>query len=251
MKTMANSKLRVLDVTDSEELAYKAVDIFVGSAEEAISQRGIFYAAISGGRTPHRFYELLAEDDKAFHLPWDRIQLFWVDERCVGPDSPQSNYKLASDTFLKTLPVVWENVHRISGEKKDYVIAVQEYEEKIRAVFGLEKTELPEFDLMILGMGSDGHIGSLLPNSYALFDTDDIVSVVYQMEGGLDRITLTHPVMCKSKKLVVMISGSEKAQIVREVLLGGQDEVKYPAHTLWPILDKVLWIIDANAAKYL
>jgi 6-phosphogluconolactonase len=104
---------------------------------------------------------------------------------------------------------------------------------------------------MILGMGPDGHIGSLLPNSYALFDTDDLVTVVYQMEGGLDRITLTHPVMCAARQLLVMVSGKEKAEIVRNVLVDRPDEVKYPVHTLWPILHKVVWLIDQDAAKLL
>jgi 6-phosphogluconolactonase len=100
-------------------------------------------------------------------------------------------------------------------------------------------------------MGPDGHIGSLLPNSYALFDTDDLVTVVYQMEEGLDRITLTHPVMCAAQQLIIMVSGEEKAHIVHDVLLGGPDEVKYPVHTLWPILDKVTWLVDSEAAKLL
>ncbi len=137
------------------------------------------------------------------------------------------------------------------GEVSDYNRAVEDYERTLRQVFNLSPGRFPQFDLMILGMGPDGHIGSLLPNSYALFDTNDLVTVVYQMEGGLNRITLTHPVICAAKQLLVMVSGQEKAAIVRDVLLGRPDEVKYPVHTLWPILDKVIWIIDSDAAKLL
>jgi len=251
MKALNSDKIRIVDVKDAEELAQKALELFADSAQKAISDKNVFHVAISGGKTPRRFYELLGRDRLSLNLPWDRIKLFWVDERCVRPGSPDSNYKVAGDTFLSKVPIPPQNVHRIIGESADYNQAVDEYTRILREVFSLEPGRFPEFDLMILGMGPDGHIGSLLPNSYALFDTDDLVAVVYQMEGGLNRITLTHPVMCAAQQLVVMISGEEKAAIVRDVLLGGPDEVKYPVHTLWPILDKVTWLIDSQAAKLL
>jgi len=248
MIVLKNDKLRVVDAQDAGDIAQKTLDVFLKSAQEAISQKGSFKVAISGGKTPRHLYELLADSPLAAELNWDNIHIFWVDERCVSPESEDSNYKLASDTFLEKLPVVSANVHRIFGECRDYSSAVAKYEDVIREVFEIATGELPEFDLIILGMGPDGHIGSLLPNSYALFDTDDIASVVYQMDGGLDRITITHPVMYAAGKIVIMVSGSEKSDIVREVLLGKPDEVKYPVHTLWPILEKVLWIIDNDAA---
>jgi 6-phosphogluconolactonase len=251
MKVLNSDKLRIMDVKDPEELAQKALGLFADSAQKAVSEKNTFHVAISGGKTPRRFYELLGRDSLSLNLPWDRIKLFWVDERCVEPESPESNYKVAADTFLRKVPIPPQNVHRIAGESIDYTQAVDEYTRILREIFGLEPGQLPEFDLMILGMGPDGHIGSLLPNSYALFDTDDLVTVVYQMEGGLNRITLTHPVMCAAQQLLVMISGAEKAEIVRDVLLRGPDEVKYPVHTLWPILHKVTWIIDSQAAKFL
>jgi 6-phosphogluconolactonase len=251
MKALNSDKLRITDVKDSEELAQKALELFTDSAQKAINERNVFHVAISGGKTPRKFYELLGRDSLSLNLPWDRIKLFWVDERCVKPESPESNYRVAADTFLNKVPIPSQNVHRIAGESIDYTQAVEEYTRILREVFSLEPGQFPEFDLMILGMGPDGHIGSLLPNSYALFDTDDLVTVVYQMEGGLNRITLTHPVMCAAQQLLVMVSGAEKAEIVRDVLLRGQDEVKYPVHTLWPILHKVIWIIDNQAAKFL
>ncbi|MGA2915125.1 MAG: 6-phosphogluconolactonase [Sedimentisphaerales bacterium] len=251
MKTLNSDKLRIIDVENSEELAKKALELFANSACQAIKNKGLFHLAISGGKTPRHFFELLGEDKVSLTLPWDKIKLFWVDERCVRPDSPDSNYKVAADTFLKKVPIPLKNVYRIAGESIDYTQAVEEYTQRIREVFGLGPGQLPEFDLMILGMGPDGHIGSLLPNSYALFNTDDLVAVVYQIEGGLNRITLTHPVMCAARQLIVLVSGREKAEIVRDVLVEKPDEVKYPVHTLWPILDKVIWLIDRDAAKYL
>lgn len=251
MKALNSNKLKIVDVQDAGQLAQKALELFKDAAQKAISKKGVFHLAISGGKTPRQFYHLLGQDSQSIKLPWDKIELFWVDERCVSPSSPDSNYKLAADTFLKVVPIPEKNIHRISGEKEDYSPAVHEYNDVLRKVFKLKQGQLPKFDLMILGMGPDGHIGSLLPNSYALFDTEDLVSVVYQMDEGHNRITLTHPVMCAAQQLIIMVSGAEKASIVRDVLIASPDEVKYPVHTLWPILDKVVWLIDREAAKYL
>jgi 6-phosphogluconolactonase len=251
MKITNNSKINVVDVKDPHELAAKALDIFAESAKQAIDGKDVFHVAISGGKTPRRFYELLGTTADGSSLPWDKTELFWVDERCVAPQSQDSNYRLANETFLKKVPISPKNVHRIMGESGNYNQAVEDYDRALRENFNLSPGQFPQFDLMVLGMGPDGHIGSLLPNSYALFDTDDLVTVVYQMEGGLSRITLTHPVICAAKQLIVMVSGPEKASILHDVLLGRPDEVKYPVHTLWPILDKVVWIIDSDAAKLL
>jgi 6-phosphogluconolactonase len=251
MKALNDDKLRIVDVKDPGELAQRALGLFADSAQKAINDRNVFRVAISGGKTPRQFYQMLGRDKQSLDLPWDKIKLFWVDERCVKPESPESNYKVAADTFLKKVPIPPQNIYRIAGESIDYTQAVDGYTRILREIFNLKSGQFPEFDLMILGMGPDGHIGSLLPNSYALFDTNDLVTVVYQLKGGLNRITLTHPVMCAAQHLIVMISGAEKAEIVRDVLLGGPDEIKYPVHTLWPILHKVTWLIDREAAKYL
>ena len=248
---MNNEKLKIVENANIQELANKSLGIFVESVQHTLKTKKVFYLAISGGKTPRIFYQLLGTDKRSLELQWDKIELFWVDERCVKPDSADSNYKLAADTFLKTVPIPQKNIHRINGEYEDYSQTVIQYDAELRKVFKVKRGEIPVFDLMILGMGSDGHIGSLLPNSYALFDTDDIVTVVYQMCGGLNRITLTHPVMCEAKQLFVIISGEEKAEIVRDVFVNEPDEIKYPVHTLWPILDKVVWLIDSQAGKYL
>ncbi len=251
METTANDKPNVEIVSDPEELALRSAALFVSSAEKAIKTNGTFYVAISGGNTPKRFFELLSEVSKASALPWDKIQLFWVDERYVPPDSKWSNYKLAADTFLAKVNIPEENVHRIPTEYDDFKIAAQRYEETIRKVFSLQKNQLPKFDLIILGMGAEGHTGSLFPNSYAPFDTEDLACVVYVLDEKLNRITLTHPVLCAASHLAVLVSGEEKADILKEVLTQEPDEVRYPIHTLWPILDKVTWLVDNKAAKFL
>ncbi len=257
MQTAAKYNANLEIVSDAEELARRSVDVFVADAGKAIKAKNVFYVAISGGHTPKRFFELLGEVPKAKSLRWDRIQLFWVDERYVPPDSQWSNYKLAADTFLSKVAIPRENVHRIPTEHSDFLASVRYYEQIIREVFGLPapsavegaEKQIPEFDLIILGMGVEGHTGSLFPNSYACFDTEDLACVVYVLDEKLNRITLTHPVLCAASHLAVLVSGEEKAGILKEVLTSKPDEVRYPIHALWPVLDKVTWLIDRQAAK--
>ncbi len=237
--------------TNAEKLAHDALDIFLDSAKNAIEKQGVFHVAISGGHTPTRFFELLGHENASLALPWDQVHVFWVDERCVPPEAEASNYGLAAHTFLDKVPIPPENVHRVSGENADYGAAVRDYQNTIRGIFGAGPGEIPQFDLIILGMGEDGHIGSLYPNSYALFDTDDLVAIVYMTEGDYSRITLTHPVMCAARRLAILVSGAEKAHILKEVLTSEPDAVKYPVHTLWPILNKVTWLIDDEAGQML
>jgi 6-phosphogluconolactonase len=241
-------KYNIEVASDVEDLARRMVELFIRTAREAIDLRGVFYTAISGGHTPERFYRLLATTQEAKSLPWDRIHVFWVDERYVPPDSEASNYKLAADTFLDKVNIPAQNVHPIPTEYEDMTDAVRVYEREIRQVFGLQPGEIPTFDLIVLGMGADGHTGSLLPNSYAAFDTDDLACVVYVMDNtGMNRITLTHPVLMAARGLVVLVSGQEKAQTLKEVLTTEPDEVKYPIHVLWPVLDKITWLVDRDA----
>jgi len=248
METTAKNKPNVEVASDPETLAQRSVELFVEGAKKAINAKDAFHVAISGGHTPQRFFELLAEKPEANSLPWDKIQLFWVDERYVEPDSKWSNYKLAADTFLNKVAIPKENIHRIPTEYEDFKAAASCYEQTIREVFGIDENKTPEFDLVILGMGADGHTGSLFPNSYALFDTEDLACVVYVMDEELDRITLTHPVLRAASHLIVLVSGREKAVILKEVLTSRPDEVQYPIHALWPILDKVTWLVDKEAA---
>ncbi len=241
-----------IEVTgDTESLALRCVNLFVTNAEKMISAKGVFYVAISGGNTPKRFFELLGEMPEAKNLPWDKIQLFWVDERYVPVDSPSSNYKLAASTFLPKITIPKKNVHRIPTEYSDIKMAACCYEREIRKVFGLEKDRFPQFDLVVLGMGAEGHTGSLFPNSFAPFDKDDLACVVYALDEKLNRITLTHPVLRAASCLVVLVAGEEKSGILKEVLTAEPDEVRYPVHLLWPVLDKIIWLVDSKAAKLL
>ena len=238
-------------VSDPENFAQRGVEIFIADAKKAIESKNSFNVAISGGHSPKHFFELLGTLPQSKALQWNRIQLFWVDERYVPPSSPQSNYKLAADTFLSKVPIPQDNIHRIPTEYCDYNSAARQYEEVIRSVFNVEKGQIPEFDLIVLGMGADGHTGSLFPNSYASFDTNDLACVVYVLDEKLNRITLTHPVLCAALHLTVLVCGREKAGILKKVLSSEPDEVRYPIHALWPVLDKVTWLVDREAAESL
>ncbi len=251
MKTKTNFKPDVEIAGDSEKLARRAMEIFVAEAKKAIEEKGVFFTAISGGHTPKLFFELLGQAPEAVELQWDKIELFWVDERYVEPDSQWSNYKLAADTFLKEVAIPDKNIHQIPTDYSDVKAAASYYEQVIRDAFRLVDKQLPQFDLIVLGMGADGHTGSMFPDSYATFDTENLACVVYVLDEKLTRITLTHPVLCAAKHLAVLVSGQEKASILKEVLHSKPDEVRYPIHVLWPILSKVTWLVDSEAAKLL
>ena len=205
--------------------------------------------ALSGGGTPKRFFELLPATAESQSLPWEKVQVFWVDERYVPPDSSYSNYRLAADTFLSKVEIPPENIHRIPTEYDDIKVAARTYAQTIRQAFRLREGQVPSFDLVVLGMGTDGHTGSLFPNSYAPFDTEDLACVVYVLGDALSRITLTHPVLRAARCLAVLVSGEEKAATLKAVLTGEPDEVRYPIHVLWPVLDKITWLVDRDAAK--
>ncbi len=251
MEANSIQQSKITTASDSETLADLTVKYFINCAQRAIEKRGVFHVAISGGSTPVRFYERLSDASVHSKIEWEKVHIFWVDERCVPPSSGASNFGLATDTFLLDIPIPGENIHRVTGELQNYADAVDEYEQIIRSVFKITKGQVPEFDLVILGMGSDGHIGSILPNTYALFDTDDLVSAVYRMNGDYNRITLTVPVMKEARRILILVSGENKTQIVSDVFRTEPDPVRYPVHALWPVLHKVRWLIDRPAAAKL
>ncbi|MFH1614750.1 MAG: 6-phosphogluconolactonase [Planctomycetota bacterium] len=244
------NKTNVQQLGEAEAVFRRALELFVEHARGALAERGSFYVAVSGGHTPSRFFELLGSDKSSRDLGWENIQLFWVDERCVPPEARESNYRLAAESFLPKVGIPAANVHRIHGECCDYGSEAREYEATIRKVFGVGRTRIPEFDLIILGMGKEGHTGSLFPDSYAVYDTEDLVCVVYQMDG-LNRITLTHPVLKAARRLIILVTGTEKSGILKEVFENEADEARYPIHALWPALDRITWLVDKEAARFL
>jgi 6-phosphogluconolactonase len=249
MEIAVQYKPNVQIASDPDSVARQAVQLFISTALDAIRSHGRFLVAVSGGRTPRRFFEMLAVSPDAQSLPWGRIHVFWVDERYVASDSPDSNYTLAVDTFLRKVSIPPGNVHRIPTDYKDISDAARAYEQTIREVFDLRDGKTPEFDLIVLGMGVDGHIGSLFPDSYATFDVNNLVLAVYVPGDKHNRVTLTPSVLLAAKRLVILVTGREKAQTLKEVLTGEPDEATYPIHVLWPALNKIVWLVDLDAAS--
>lgn len=174
--------------------------------------------------------------------------MFWADERFVPPDSQASNYRLVAETFLSRISIPEANVHPIPTQYENMNDAAVAYERTMREVFGLREGEVPQFDLIVLGMGRDAHTASLFPDSPAIHETDCLACVV-QASGDvkLDRITLTPPVLLAARRLSVLVSGREKAQTLHEVLTSAPNERRYPIHVLWPILEQVTWLVDRDA----
>lgn len=229
---------------DPAAMAERAAHIFAAACEEAIAERGAFKVALSGGHTPTPFLRLLAKSDWADRLPWDKMTFFWVDERCVGPDHPQSNYGLARRELLGQVPAT--HFYRMRGEE-DSVEAARKYEEQIRKDFNLKPHELPRFDFMLLGMGEDGHTASIFPNSPLLAEKRRIVADVYVPERKGDRITLTLPVINNSRCCMFMVDGAAKHTALSKVL-NLLTEPTLPAQLVRPPVGDLIWIVDEAAA---
>lgn len=251
MTTATRCKPNVQITSDSESLARQAVGLFVATGLDAIRSRGRFCVAISGGRTPGRFFELLAIEPDARSLVWGKVHVFWADERHVPPDSPHSNYGLAARTFLGTVGLPAANVHRVKTEYRDVNDAALAYAQTLRETFNLHDGQMPEFDLVFLGMGADGHTASLLPGSDVTLNARDMVYAVRVPDGGFDRVTLSPPALLAARRLAVQVSGADKAVTLREVLLGEPDAGRYPIHVLWPVLNRIVWLVDVEAASLL
>ncbi len=220
--------------------------MFVEAARAAIDNAGVFRMAVSGGATPKGFFQQLAEDSASRSLPWDKIQVFWVDERCVAPDSPDSNYKLAFDTFISKLPIPQNNIYRIKAENKDIAAAARDYQRQIILVFGCETGQTPQFDFIVLGMGADGHIASLFPNSDIILNENDLVAPVVQPVNGFGRITITPRLLLAARKIIVLIWGSQKADILQKAMSAKFDPLQFPVHILRQAAERAIWIVDKS-----
>jgi 6-phosphogluconolactonase len=214
---------------------------------EAIAQRGICNIVISGGRGPMLFFELLAMETS---LDWSKIHIFWADERCVEPTHNDSNFGLAHRVFLSKVAIPAENIHRIAGENPAYQ-AAEEYAQQIRRHFGILPGQWPAFDVVVLGLGADGHTASLLPGTEILENQNDIAAQVYSEAVLHTRVSLTIPVLTAARSLIFLITGKEKAEIVSEVLTPPLRPWQYPIQSLWPAVGKMTWFIDEQASGLL
>jgi 6-phosphogluconolactonase len=235
---------------DAAALARRAAEQFFELAQEASARAGRFAVGLSGGSTPRAVYALLASPEFRDRIDWPRVHLFWGDERCVPPDHPDSNFRMAHETLLAKIPIPPENIHRMIGEKEPAEAAAA-YEEEIKNFFGVKRGERRRFDLILLGLGEDGHTASLFPGTAALNESERLVAVVYVERLHSYRLTLTLPVINSAAQIIFLVSGASKATIVRELFSPDRAPKDYPATKVKPCDGRLTWLIDADGAKEL
>jgi len=237
-------------LTTPQELFAAAAEEVVRTANEAVAQRSRFTIALSGGSTPKSLYNLLATNARTA-LPWDRMFFFWGDERHVPPTDPDSNYRMADETLLSKIPVAAGNVFRIKAENPDAAAVAEAYEQTILKFFQLKSGEVPNFDLILLGMGPDGHTASLFPGTTALQEKSHLVVANWVEKMKTHRITLTLPVLNAARCVTFLVSGSDKASVLREVLEEDVPAEQYPSKLVRPAAGKLIWLLDRAAASQL
>jgi len=241
-----SAEIRIL--TTPQELYAAAAELAVNAAVEAVGKQGRFTIALSGGSTPRNLLNLLATNARA-SLPWDRTFFFWGDERHVAPTDPESNYRMADEAMLSKIPVAAANVFRIPAENPDAAAAAEAYEQTLRKFFGLQPGQFPSFDLILLGMGPDGHTASLFPGTAALQEKSKLVVANWVEKLKTSRITLALPVLNAARRVAFLVSGVDKAPALKAVLESDAPGDQYPSKLVRPSNGKLIWFLDRAAAS--
>ncbi len=236
---------------DSQSLAFEAARRFVQLAAQAINDRGIFIVSLAGGSTPNQMYEVLASESHNAQIDWNKIHFFWGDERCVPPDHPDSNYRKAKITLLDHVPVPPDHIHRIPGELPPEH-AAEVYEETLLRFFsslpGEEERRQARFDLVLLGMGDDGHTASLFPGTPAVNEHMRWVKAQYVDKIAAWRITLTPAILNRAWQVIFLVSGQAKSYTLPLVIYGAYQPDRYPAQVIKPAVGEPQWLVDEAAA---
>ena len=239
-------------MADANYIAQTAAAEFLEAAGKSVHEKGSFNIALAGGSTPKALYSLLVSNPLLqAKVPWRKIQFFFGDERHVPPDHAESNFRMANEAMFVKAPIDSRQVHRVKGEKPDAAEAAAEYEDDLRASFGLAADQLPRFDLVLLGMGPEGHTASLFPGTKALKEERRLVVSNWVGKLYTDRITFTPPVLNNAARVILMVHGEEKAAALKAVLEGPYEPEQLPAQLIRPNLGKVLWLVDPSAASML
>jgi 6-phosphogluconolactonase len=241
---MKSPEIKILP--SAEELFRAAAVEFVTRANGAIARSGRFSVALSGGSTPRSLYSLLASGAVP-GVPWEKICFFWGDERHVPPDHPDSNYRMVNEAMLSKVPVPAENIFRIPAENPNAAYAASAYEDTLRTFFGVRTGDFPRFDLILLGMGPDGHTASLFPGSPALEETQRVFVANRVTKLKTERFTLTFPALNNARHVMFLVSGPDKASIVHEVL--ENPAANLPSQGVHPTSGSLLWMLDQSAAS--
>jgi 6-phosphogluconolactonase len=238
--------------TSAEAGSRRAAQYLTDRIVAATHARGKARIAISGGNTPKRMFALLADATASYRaqIEWEKLELYWVDERCVAPDQPDSNYRMTREALLDKVPLSPEHIFRIQGEL-DPEEAASKYEAAIRGSFRLEGAEMPVFDLVALGMGPDGHTASLFPHTEGLHELMRIAIANHIVQKETWRVTLTSPVINRARDVFFLIEGADKVDALKQVFLGPRDPETYPSQLIRPASRRITLFLDAAAGAAL
>lgn len=233
---------------DKAQLSKAAAELFVKTAQEAVQQNGRFTVALTGGSSPVQLYELLAQQPYLEQVPWNKTFVFWGDERWVPLTDDRSNARMAMETFLNQVPVPAVQIYPMWEDGKEPEEFANKYERLLKEHFN---EQAPRFDLILLGMGDDGHTASLFPGTEVLHEESRLVQAYYLEPQSMYRITLTAPLINQAKAICFLTFGSNKAPALHEVLEGERNPEKYPAQLIQPKNGEVIWFVDESAASRL
>ena len=232
---------------DQEAISRAAAQLVVEQAAQAVKARSRFTLVLSGGRTPRRLYEILAQPPFRTQIAWEKVHIFWGDERCVPDDDPRSNARLARQAWLDHVPIPPKQIHAIEGNLAPEA-AAKDYEALLRTFFAGRQ---PRFDLVLLGLGEDGHTASLFPHHEVLKEQVRWVCEVYLSPTEPPRVTLTQVILNQAAVLAFLVAGAAKARVFQEVLQGQPDPERLPAQLLQPEAGRRLWLVDQDASARL
>ncbi len=241
----------VIVLPDIEAVSQAAAERTYDYATEAVSSRGVFHLVLSGGRTPAKLYSLLSEIPYNYSIPWAQTHIYWGDERCVPPESEESNYGQAWRIFLNSMPIPENNIHRIKGELEPQE-AADEYRRDLMSQADTDR-DWPQFDLVYLGMGADGHTASLFPGPIADEERRGsvmAVTVSYQ-ERPSSRISMTPLPLNSARNIIILVVGLDKAAALSTAINGPEDKEKWPVQRIRPLQGTVTWLVDRDAAAEL
>ena len=248
--TTSSTEVRILP--DAASIAKRAAAALLEIAADAVRQKGSFELVLSGGSTPKALYGLLVDDPALrSQVPWEKMHLFFGDERHVKPEDPQSNYRMAWEAMISKSPLKPEQVTRVKAENPNAEDAAKDYEQAIRTYFKLADGQFPRFDLVLLGMGSEGHVASLFPGTKALRENRRIVVHNWVGKVLMDRITLTAPAINNARHIISMVTGADKCPALTAVLERVYEPDQLPAQLIQPVNGTLLWLVDTAAGGML
>jgi 6-phosphogluconolactonase len=237
---------------DAASIAKRAAQQFVQAATAAVKEKGSFAVALAGGSTPKALYGLLVNDPALrSQVPWEKMHFFFGDERNVAPDHPDSNFRMASEAMISKAPLKPEQVSRIKGEYQDTEKAALEYQQTLRSYFNLTDGQLPHLDLVLLGMGNEGHTLSLFPGTKALHDNGRLVVRNWVGKLYTERVTMTAPMPNNAGLVIFMVTGADKALALKGVLEGPYEPEQLPSQLIQPKNGKLLWLVDTTVGSML